>query len=121
MEAIRHVRFDGYTLKMWDTNKRDDRGQTRIRYEMRKPDGALLFEGADFSCSPMHADDSDESVRALLGFLTLRPGDTDDEYFENYTDEQRAFCDSDAEELSMWSMEADDDHPAMAFEDLPLE
>jgi hypothetical protein len=48
----------------------------------------------------MNADDSDETVRGLMGFLTLRPGDTDDEYFENYTKAQRRYCDMHAEDLS---------------------
>jgi hypothetical protein len=29
-----------------------------------------------------------------MGYLTLRKGDTDKEYFENYTPEQRDFSDS---------------------------
>ena len=42
----------------------------------------------------MHADDADATLRALLGFLTLRPGDTDADYFDGYTQRQRAFCES---------------------------
>lgn len=65
-----------------------------------KPVETVLFEGEDLGCSPMHAIDSDESVAALMGFLTLRPGDTDAEYFENYTPEQMEFCQQHAESLS---------------------
>ncbi len=35
-----------------------------------------------------------------MGFLTLRPGDTDPDYFEDYTPEQHAYCDAHAEALS---------------------
>ena len=59
----------------------------------------------DFAGSPLHADDSDETLRALIGFLTLRPGDTDPEYFEHYTERQRQFCDQDAEALSIYADE----------------
>jgi hypothetical protein len=60
----------------------------------------------------MNGIDSDESVRALLSFLTLRPGDTDAEYFENYTQEQLDFANEHAEMLSMYAI---DDEP-WAFE-----
>jgi hypothetical protein len=63
-----------------------------------------LFEGADFCCSPMDAIDSDATVAAILGFLTLRPGDTDAEYFDDYTDAQREYCTQHAEALSCEAM-----------------
>jgi len=53
--------------------------------------------------------DSDASIGALLGFLTLRPGDTDAEYFENYTDRQREFCDTDAEALSIYAYQLENE------------
>jgi hypothetical protein len=73
------------------------------RLTQREPGRApiVLFEGGDFSPSPCYADDSDQTVAGLLGFLTLRPGDTDPEYFDRYTDVQRAFCAQHAESLSM--------------------
>ena len=93
-----------FTLHTWATTRRDDRGQTVIGYELRQhTPGAkpiTLFQGEDFCASPMDADDSDEALAALLGFLTLRPGDTDDEYFEDYTPTQLAFCEQHAEALS---------------------
>jgi len=104
-QELRHVRIEGYTLQMWDTYETDTLGKTVIAYEFRKPDGSLLFHGSDFRCSPMHAIDSDECVRALLGFLTLKPGDTDKEYFDKYTPDQMAFAEGDAESLSLYSMD----------------
>lgn len=50
--------------------------------------GALLFHGDDFKPSPLHAPDSLETIVDLLGFLTVRPGDTDASYFVKYTREQ---------------------------------
>ena len=102
MKIIRKVRFkDGngndYRLTMIDTGKTDRRGQTRVRYVMgRKVENqwSILFDGSDFCVSPLHADDSDESVYALLGFLTMRPGDTDQEYFEEYTPKQLEWAES---------------------------
>ena len=82
--------------------------RTRVPYRLTMHDGRtppiVLFEGDDFGPSPMHAIDSDATVRALMGFLTLRPGDTDADYFDAYTDTQRVFCGLHAESLAacMW-------------------
>lgn len=101
---FRDVAGERYTLRVWDTGRLDSRGCSFLSYELRTGFGstsAVLFEGDDFAGSPMHADDADETMRALLGFLTLRPGDTDAEYFEAYTPDQLAWCEASAEALSM--------------------
>lgn len=51
--------------------------------------GTVIFAAADFRPSPLHAVDSDRTVEALAEFLALKPGDTDDEYFANYTQRQQ--------------------------------
>ena len=96
-DELRHVELEAFTgrkwqLLTWSTGRTDHRGQTRIGYELIDPDGLIMFGGSDFAGSPMHADDSDESLRALLSFLTMRPGDTDKEYFANYTPTQLEFA-----------------------------
>jgi hypothetical protein len=107
---LRHVilRAPGgrYDLRIWDSGRTDHMGKTILRYEFRDPRGYMLFSGSDFGCSPMDAIDSDETIGALLGFLTLRPGDTDREYFASYTRDQMAFAESsDAEYLQMYVYE----------------
>lgn len=58
---------------------------------------AVLFSGNDYRPSPMFSGiDSIESCVALLSFLTLSEGDTDKEYFANYTPDQRKWSRSDA-------------------------
>lgn len=59
-----------------------------LAYEFVQADGTILFEGADFGPSPLHATDSDASLLSLLSFLSLKHGDTDSEYFERYTPAQ---------------------------------
>jgi hypothetical protein len=59
----------------------------------------VVFTGDDLT-TPMH-DGEDEAARAVLGFLTLRPGDTDADYFDGYTPAQEAWRDAHAEQLSM--------------------
>lgn len=102
---LRDVSFEGHRLVLTDTNRRDSMGKRILGYRLYGPgdDAVPIFEGEDFGCSPMHAADSDETLRSLLGFLTLRPGDTDDEYFEGYTPRQMAWVESYAEELSLWA------------------
>jgi hypothetical protein len=59
----------------------------------------VIFEGEDFATPG--AVDSDDAIRGLMGFLTLKPGDTDKDYFKNYTPTQRRFADQYAEDLQM--------------------
>ena len=100
-DRLRLVRFrpykDGPTFSL-ETYALQD----RIGYALRQHERgitSILFEGDDFRPSPLHAWDSDATIEALLGFLTLRPGDTDAEYFARYTPAQRAFCEQHAESL----------------------
>lgn len=112
-EQIRRVIFTPYrgpasrelpafTLTMYATDRFDGRNGYYIAYKLTATQHAKpIFEGDDYSPSPVHATDSDDSVRDLMGFLTLKPGDTDDEYFERYTPEQLAFAETHAESLDM--------------------
>ena len=93
---LRHVRLEtGHTLRTFDTG-RTCGGKTMLRYTFADPSGALLFDGEDFGCSPLHAIDADATLRGLLGFLTLRPGDTDRDYFAHYSIAQWEFAESSA-------------------------
>ncbi len=85
-------------------------GKTRLAYELRrKADQEPLFSGNDFGCSPLHAVDSVYTLCALLNFLTLRPGDTDREYFEGYTPRQMDWVQSmDADAIRMLVYEAEE-------------
>lgn len=108
---LRRVRFAPYrkgmgptfNLTTWDTGRSDNMGKWIIGYRlMMSIPGTIseLFEGEDFHCSPLHAIDSDETIAGLMAFLTLRPGDTDSEYFEGYTAQQLEYCSHHAEALA---------------------
>lgn len=118
-DVLRRCRFRPYrigmgptfSLLMWDTGRRNDQYGERFskpilgyQLNLHPVPGTgpcvCLFEGEDYGCSSRHAIDSNESVEALMGFLTLRPGDTDSEYFDRYTAEQFAYCAQHAEALS---------------------
>lgn len=115
--VLRHVEFDGYRLLTWETGKNARTGQNLIGYAFYQPNSTEpLFYGEDYGCSPIHSIDSDESLRGLISFLTLRPGDTDDEYFENYSEQQLKFANSNEPEyLSLWSSE---DFTSLKFKNL---
>lgn len=68
-------------------------GSQYLKYYLFK-DEKILFEGNDFKPSLMHNIDSLNSLVSLLGFLTLEKGDTDDEYFKDYTKEQFEWSES---------------------------
>lgn len=60
---------------------------------------AILFQGNDFKASIFYNIDDLESIVSLLGFLTLQVGDTDSDYFKDYTKEQLEFTTSEDCEL----------------------
>lgn len=96
-----------YTLKL----SRIDKfccGREYLRYAFKRDsDKRALFSGEDFGASPLCKPLSVASALGLLSFLTLRPGDTDDEYFEGYTRRQMDWAESeDVEQLSCFCRDA---------------
>ncbi|GAA1122420.1 hypothetical protein [Nocardiopsis composta] len=68
----------------------------------------LIFSGNDLGTPP--AVSEDRAATHALVFLTLRPGDTDPEWFSGYTPEQVAWCDTHAESLGecLWDASGDE-------------
>jgi len=93
-----------FTLTLWDGGYGQmATGQDLMRYRLTMSEGkrrTVLFDGTDFGRAPSHASDSDACIESIMGFLCLRPGDTDADYFANYTEAQRAFCEAHAATLS---------------------
>lgn len=76
------------------------RGGDKVEYYIFH-NRALLFQGDDLRPSPLHNIDGIEAIIDLLGFITVRPGDTDPEYFKDYTVDQLKWADShECEQLS---------------------
>lgn len=125
---LRHVRLAGtpYTLIVWDTYRTEPGRFPReiLGYALAK-DGEAdpIFCAEDYFAPAIKSRgrsiDGDHTLRDLLGFLTLRPGDTDEEYFASYTPRQIAFAADEAEALSIWALEVcDGDTPLPALESL---
>lgn len=89
-------------------------GRVYFEYQFKAPNGQVLFEGNDFSVPVRNLVWSYNRAQCsndLMSFLTLRPGDTDDEYFEHYTPEQLAFANSfDCECLQGYTIDWDVQH-----------
>ena len=102
-DVLRYVSLvgTGCRLILWyigDVAGRPKLGYAFFPAKSRKP----LFEGRDYSTGFSTSVDSDEALRGLMGFLTLRPGDTDAEYFDNYTPAQMAWAQANGEYMSEW-------------------
>ena len=99
----------GYRLGLAPTWRRGEYGKEQIAYYLDAPEGTRLFSGSDFYPAPGMAVDGKEAAASLLTFLTLQPGDTDDEYFDDYTPRQLDWCQSmGAQELACWAMEVEE-------------
>jgi hypothetical protein len=82
---------DAYRLELYTTYQIDEYGKEILAYQFFHND-VVVFEGADFHCPQWTPIDGDQTVASLLAFLSLKPGDTDPEYFAGYTPEQMAFA-----------------------------
>lgn len=75
-------------------------GGANVEFYAFRNNAVLFHDHMKFS--PLHAPDSLETICDLLGFLTCRPGDTDDTYFANYTEGQQLWCQSrDCEDVAL--------------------
>lgn len=112
-DTIRRCRFAPYrkgmgptfALELWDTGLRMDPNHSRLGYCLvmyAEGERWVLFRAEDYGVPSHQCIDSDDSVRGLMTFLTLRPGDTDADYFADYTLDQREYCDQHAEALSFY-------------------
>ena len=98
-DPIRVVRIAKCCLTLWETGFVDWRGQPKLAYRLTYR-GRAVFCASDFAGSPMYENNSDETVAGLLGYLSLRPGDTDKEYFDCYFPAQMRFVEDMGEELA---------------------
>ena len=99
MTLIRCWQEDGYKVELYDYDE-DYHSKPSLTYYLYHRD-ELIFNGSDFCPSPLHEFSDDSTLATLLGFLSLKPGDTDKEYFEDYTKEQLDFVNKHGEYLSL--------------------
>lgn len=101
----------GFLLELYETfHVASPYGHTSVGYRLydfESPDAGncLVFEGTDYGIPTGQCIDGDEAVRGILGFLSIRPSDVEDEFFAQYTPRQMAWADDRAEDLSWWAMD----------------
>jgi hypothetical protein len=95
-----------HLLEVWP-HSRTGEGRLRWLYRLSRRN-RTIFTAIDIS-SPtgvvLSTDALISSATMVLSYLTLRPGDTDAEYFDTYTRAQLAWRDRFAEELALYALE----------------
>lgn len=91
---------NGFKVEMFDSPERDNYGKWLVPYRLSH-NGETIFEET-LHASPMHSTDGAETLAAIICFCSLRPGDTDPEYFADYSERQLAWCREWGETLSLY-------------------
>lgn len=95
MQKLGQLKFNNTKLELF--YKGSDRLSYKFYYNKQ-----IISEGDDFRPSPMFGIDSLDAFVACLGFMTLKPGDTDKDYFKDHTKEHMNFLEShDCDELNL--------------------
>lgn len=89
------------TVSVYDAGP-TEAGRHRIGYVCER-DHTEIFRGADIGVPAGRAVDSDYVVAAVTDFLSLRPGDTDPEFFDDYNEAQSDFAAACGEELALYA------------------
>jgi hypothetical protein len=95
-DKVRTWRLDGFTLELWDTHVPTGSGylaHTLLAYRFSDR-GTVVFAGDRFAPPSGVCVDSDECVAAVLFWFTLKPGDTEGEFFESYSPLQMSWVES---------------------------
>lgn len=120
--VLRDVQVLDHRLTLWETGDRDRMGRSYLAYRLTTPEGEAIFEGDDYRVGFTTCIDSDAAVRGILNFLTLSPGDVDEDYFRGYTQRQVEWRDEHAETLSMYALDPMEEELAIGtFNDWPKE
>lgn len=115
-ELVRTIRLRPYTkasglptftLEIFDPERSDKRGAPIILWRLKKHDygkTSIVFDGLrepnKWRCSGWFSVDGDEAIECCLTFASLQPGDTDQEFFDDYSPEQLEFAHEHGETLS---------------------
>lgn len=78
-----------------------------VDYAIETGDASVVFEGTDYGVPSGQTIDGDRAVEGILGFLSLRPGDTDDEFFAGDTDRQTAWRIARGEHLGIYAQDGE--------------
>lgn len=116
-EHIRRVRFEPYQvgmgptfiLDLFDLHTFTRDGKNKVGYILTEatPECPHVIFRSSIGVPHHKSIDEDSVVKGVMNFATLRPGDTDRNYFDDYTDVQMHFATHHAEVLSLYASEGD--------------
>lgn len=78
----------------------DNAGRVRITCEVVQG-GQIIFPKGQLYCALHGSSDSDDAKKLVLSLVAMRPGDTDADYFTDYTPAQLAWAVVNGETLTM--------------------
>lgn len=93
-------RVDEHLVELFDEGTKGGRPSLGFRVHT---DDTLVWQGHEFTPSGGVEPASTEAVAELLTWVTLRPGDTDDEFFDGHTAEQHDWLARHADDLSAFA------------------
>jgi hypothetical protein len=94
-----------FTLRIEDICANNADNQAQVCYNLYDKHGKVIFNGADIFLGCGHEVLKVATFKTVMGFLTLRLGDTDKDYFDEYTPAQIEFRDTHAEYLSLLALD----------------
>ncbi len=100
-----YIKGKGPTMRVeiWDTHTRDNRGCTNLVARLYAFEGGKRTHVLDmrFAMGMGQSDDGDDAMRAAITAVAMKPGDTDAEFFAEYTPEALAFVTDHGESMAM--------------------
>lgn len=78
----------------------DSEGRSRLTCEVRHG-GEVIFPRGQLHCALHGTSDGTKARDLVLSLVGMRPGDTDEEYFSDYTDRQREWATEYGEEINL--------------------
>jgi hypothetical protein len=96
---------DVFKLEIEDTCESDSDGKPKVSYTLYNSANEIIFSGSDIYAPCGSEVLTVATFKTVMGFLTLRLGDTDKDYFDEYTPAQIEFRDTHAEYLSLLALD----------------
>ena len=100
-----YIKGNGPTMRVeiWDTYSCDERGCTNLIARLYAFEGGKRTHVLDtrFAMGMGQTDDGNDAMRAAITAVAMKPGDTDEEFFADYTPEALAFVSEHGESMAM--------------------
>ena len=98
-----------FRVEIYDPNEWDSRGAPVVWWRLYKHQKGhkpvLVFDGLEephkWRCAGWFSVDGDEAAECVLNSASIRPSDTDREFFDGYSPEQLAFAEEYGESIGM--------------------